>query len=552
MLENVKVFALGGMDENGKSLYVVEYNDQIYVFDAGLRYPEESLLGIDVILPGFQYLVTRKDRIRGIFLTHGHDENMGALPFILEELGNVDVYGTNFTLLSLYQTAERFNKQIKTAKFHAIDKNETFIVNGTTIHAFGVTHGVPSSCGYALETENGLIVYTGDFILDFSAKPPYDTNLHRIMDIAKKSTLLLLSESYNSSYRGYVAPNHHLSSRLNTICDEVKGRIFISMYGQTIYQLQEIIDCARANKRKIFLYTRLVRETVSLLKHENKDFKIPEGLITNNIFDRECIVVVSELGNKVFDKLKEIAVANNTDKSLKITSDDAIVIASPAKGGTELSFARVLDELYRTNAQIYNVSKEYISMHAGSEDLKTMLSIFKPKYYMPVRGYYNKLVENAKLALDQGYNHSNILVYDNGMVANFENGKLVRGFDSIEADEIMVDGIGIGDVGNVVINDRRKLQQDGVMIVGVSFSMQTRKIVAGPDIQMRGFVLTKSATAFVDKVSKCFASTVYEFVQKPGLVDFNELRALCKEKIQALVKTEVDREPMILPVIISV
>lgn len=553
MEENIRVFALGGLDENGKSLYVVEYNYQLFIFDAGLRYPEESLLGIDVILPGYQYLIDNKDRIRGFFLTHGHDENMGALPFIIDELNmSVDVYCTNFTLLSLYQTAERFNKDIRSAHFHVINGNQSFLVNGTKIHAFSVTHGVPNSCGYALETQHGLIVYSGDFILDFSAKEPYSTNLSRMMDIAKIPTLLLLAESYNSTYEGYVAPNNHLTRRLNTICDEVKGRLFISIYGQTVIQLQEIINCAKENKRRIFLYTRQVRETIELLKDEIPNFSLPDNVITHNIFEHDCIVVVSELGNKVVEVLSEIATANNTEKSLKITSDDAFVIASPAHAGTELSFARILDKLYKTEAQVYNISKDYVSMHAGSEDLKTLLSVFKPKYYMPVRGYYNKMVENARLALNQGYNHNNVLVYDNGMVATFKDGEIVRTFETIEADEIMVDGIGIGDVENVVINDRRKLQQDGVMILGVSFSMFTRKIVAGPDIQMRGFILNKSATAFVEKVSKCFADTVYEFVQKPGLVDFTELRALCKEKVQALVKAEVDREPMILPVIISV
>ena len=501
MNENVKIFALGGMDENGKSLYVVDYNYQLYIFDAGLRYPEEALLGVDVILPGFQYLIAHKDRIRGIFLTHGHDENMGALPFILEEIAGVDVYGTNFTLLSLYQTADRFNKNIRSAKFHVIDGNETFKVNGMTIHAFSISHSVPNACGYALETDHGMIVYPGDFVFDFSAKAPYNTNLSRIMDIAKKPTLALLAESYNSTYHGFVAPNHHLTNRLSTILDEVKGRVFISVYGQTIYQIQEIMDMAKASKRKIFLYTRQVRETVSLLKDEVDGFKIPENLITNNIFDHNCIVIVSELGNKVFEKLNEIAVDNDTDKSLKINSDDAFVIASRAHAGTELSFARILDKLYKTNAQVYNISKDYVSMHAGSEDLKTLLSIFKPKYYIPVRGYYNKLVENAKLALEQGYNHQNILVYDNGMVATFENGVQVKSNENIQADEVMVDGIGIGDVGNVVIYDRRKLKQDGVMVIGVSFSMQTRKIVAGPDVQMRGVTLSTKALELLCKIT---------------------------------------------------
>lgn len=552
MNEKIKIFALGGLDENGKSLYCVDYNDDLFIFDAGLRYPEESLLGIDVILPGFQYLIANQHRIKGFFLTHGHDENIGSLPFILEEIKSADVYGTDFTLLSLYQTAKRFRKNIKNARFHVIEKDSSFECAGKRIHSFGITHSVPNACGYALETHAGLIVYCGDFIVDFSEKEPYDTSFSKITELAKMPCLCLLSESYNANYQGFVTPKNRIISRLNQIMDEVHGRIFFSMYGQTLYVFQELVRCAKENHRKLFLYTNQVKETVNLLKKEIKGFDLPDQLITNNIFERDCIVVVSELGNKVFEKLDEIAEANTTEKSLKINSEDAFVIASPAHTGTELSFARILDKLYKTNAQVINISKDFVSMHAGSEDLKTILSIFKPKYYMPVRGYYIKLVDNAKLALELGYNHNNILVYDNGMIACFENGQLVRSLETIEANEIMVDGIGIGDVGSVVINDRRKLSKDGVMIVGVSFSMATRKIVAGPDVQMRGFIFLKDANEFVNMVSRCFSDTVYEFVQKPGLVDFNELRTLCKEKIQALVKQELDKEPMILPVIISV
>ena len=551
-MENIKIFALGGLDENGKSMYVVDYNNQLYVFDAGLRYPEEALLGIDVILPGFQYLIAHKDCIKGFFLTHGHDENIGCLPFIIEEIGEVDVYATAFTLLALSQTAQRFGKDISPARFHEIKPNDTFVVNGMTLHTFSVTHGVPDACGFSMETENGQIVYPGDFILGFSNQPPYETNLPRIMELAKKPTLALLAESYNATYHGFVSPNNEMTRRFSQILDEVKGRVFISIYGQTIYQIKEIFTCAIKAKRKVFLYTKQIKETVELIQSEIKDSQIPTNIFTKNIFEHDCIVLVSELGNRVFQLLKEIAVANDTSKSLKITSEDAFVIATPAHTGTERSFAGILDELYRTNAQIYNITKDFVTMHAGSEDLKTMISIFKPKYYIPVRGYYVKMVENAKLALDLGYNHRNIMVYDNGMVITFKDGELVNSPEQIQADEIMVDGIGIGDVGNVVINDRRKLQQDGVMIIGVSFSMVTRKIVAGPDIQVSGIVINTSMADFNDKVAKCYSNTVYEFVQKPGLVDFNELRTLCKERLQTLIKQEYDKEPMILPVIISV
>lgn len=553
MLEKIKVFALGGLDENGKSLYVVNYNEKLFVFDAGLRYPEESLLGIDVILPGYQYLLDNKNKIVGFFLTHGHDENMGALPFIIEGIQDeCHVYGTKFTLLSLMHTAKRFKKKINNVKFHPVGSDVDFDVNGFSMHTFAVTHGVPDACGYALETNSGLIVYSGDFILDFSAKFPYNTNVGRMYDLAKKGTFLLLSESYNSTYNGFIAPNNRMLNKLIQIMDDVRGRIFISIYGQTVFQVQEILDAAISSRRKVFLYTEQAKETIKLIKHEFPEINIPDALFTTNIYERDCVILVSELGNKVFEILSNIADQNNQENKLKFSKEDAFVIASGAHTGTELSFARILDKLYMTGAQVLNISKEIASMHGGSEDLKALLNIFRPKYYMPVRGYYVKLVENAKLALSLGYTHSNILVYDNGMVATFENGELVRNIENIEANEIMVDGIGIGDVGNVVINDRRKLSRDGVLVIGVSFSMSTRKIVAGPDVQIRGFGFVKDEEKAIEKIAKCFSSTVYNFVQKPGLVDFNELRMLCKENVSTLIKNEYDKEPMILPVIISV
>lgn len=301
------------------------------------------------------------------------------------------------------------------------------------------------------------------------------------------------------------------------------------------------------------MYTDYSKNILDTLQGLYENPFIDEKNISTNPLEVNSVILVMDLGSKVFETLTKIAESNENEDSLKITEEDAFILASPPHTGTELMYAKILDKLYRTNAQIFNISsKEMVSMHAGSQDLKMLLSILKPKYYMPIRGYYIKMIENAKLAVDLGYNHNNILVYDNGMVANFEDGVLIRSHESVECKEIMVDGIGIGDVGSVVINDRRKLSSDGVMILGISFSMSTRKIVAGPDIQMRGLIFLKDANEIVDKISGIFEKTVFDYVQKPGLVDFNELRNICKENISRVVRSDLGKDPMILPVIISV
>lgn len=554
MKEIVKIFALGGLDENGKNLYVVDVNEDLYIFDAGIRYPEESLLGIDVILPGINFLFENRRRIKGFFITHGHDENMGAIPYLCEEIDNVPIYGTKTTLAFIKDVARRYKKKINPEQLVEIIPGNDLVVAGRNIFFFEVTHGSGDAVAYALETKHGLVVYSGDFIIDYSAEPPYKFDLKKLMELSNKPTLCLLSESYNATYKGHVSPNYKLSNRLSQILDDVSGRVIVSLYGQNMLGIKEVLTCANKYKRKIYLYGDYSKYIIEFLRKLDNTAYIDRVGFTNNIYEKNTIILVCELGNKVFDLLTKISSFNEDgENELKLMEEDAFVIASPAHTGTEVSFAKNLDKLYKTGASVYNISsKEVISMHAGSEDLKVLLSVLKPKYYMPVRGYYMKMIDNAKIAMDLNYNHKNILVYDNGMVATFENGEFMPSFENVECSEIMVDGIGIGDVGSVVINDRRKLAKDGVMIIGISFSMQTRQIVAGPDVQMRGLIFLKDADYIIKVVGNEFERIVYNYVQSPGLVDFNELRQICKEQITKLIKNELGKDPMVLPVIISV
>lgn len=553
MDEHIKIFALGGLDENGKNCYVVNINNDLYIFDAGIRYPEESLLGIDIILPGINYLFENKDRIKAFFITHAHDENMGAIPFLCEEI-DAPVYATKLAIAMISKTAKKFNKNYRQIHFIEIERNQNITIDQRNVYAFAVTHGSGEAVGYALETLYGLVVYTGDYILDFSAAEPYKSDFNRISFLSSKPVLCLLSESYNSTHIGSVSPYHKIESKVAQVLENTtKGRVFISLYGQNFFGLEEIIAAAKKNKYKIMLYTEYSRQIIQILEEIYGKKIIPETMLTKNALEMNTLVLVMENGTNVFQSLIEIAENNQKENSLHITENDSIILASPPHTGTELMFAKILDKLYQTNAKIMNFnSKQVISMHAGSEDLKMMLSIFRPKYYMPVRGYYIKMIENAKLAQELGYNHTNILVYDNGMVANFENGNLIQTHENVECNEIMVDGIGIGDVGDIVINDRRKLGKDGVMVLGISFSMSTREIVAGPDVQMRGLIFLKNDQDLVAEIAKCFENTVYNVIKQPGMVDFAALRNLCKKNISQIVQTKLNKDPMILPVIISI
>lgn len=399
MKEIVKIFALGGLDENGKNLYVVDINEDLYIFDAGIRYPEESLLGIDIILPGINYLFENRHRIKAFFISHGHDENMGAIPFLCEEI-QAPVFATKLTIALIKDAAKRYKKEEVNIPFVEIKRDETIHVDDKTIYAFAVTHGSSEAVGYALETKHGLIVYSGDYILDFSADEPYRSDFNRISYLSTKPTLCLLTDSYNSTYKGMVSPNHKIYHRLCQIMEDVKGRIFISLYGQNLFGLQEIIAATIKSKRKLLLYTDYSKNILDTLQGLYENPFIDEKNISTNPLEVNSVILVMDLGSKVFETLTKIAESNENEDSLKITEEDAFILASPPHTGTELMYAKILDKLYRTNAQIFNISsKEMVSMHAGSQDLKMLLSILKPKYYMPIRGYYIKMIKMPNLLL---------------------------------------------------------------------------------------------------------------------------------------------------------
>jgi ribonuclease J len=555
MSNKVKVFALGGLDENGKNMYVVEINNDIFVFEAGIKYPESSMPGIDFIIPDTGYLIKNKHRVKAYFIGHGHDDIMAALPYVLKEIP-APIYCSRITAELIKLSARRI-KMNPNFNFKIVKPNTIMNMEGYEATFFSTTHSVGESLGIGLETGNGLIVYTSDFIIDYGALPQYRTDINMLSRLREKKVLLLMSESIECYVPGHTSPGHKLTPLVETNFKEHKGRIVMTFYTQNLFGVREALDLAVKTKRKIFVHDKEMQEILGFVT-EFGILSIPPALfISKDELSRpgneDVLVLISGIGEHLYQTLEKL-VLTQTDTDFSFKTSDLIIIASPSIPGLEVLNAKVTDSLYKTGCKIINIKKKQLfSMHAHSEDIKMMLSMLKPKYYMPVKGEFRHLVANAQVALSMGvgYNHTNTFVCDNGMVVNLEDGNF-KGFnDSIEVGEVLIDGLGIGDVGSQVITDRQKLSDNGVMILGISVDKSSKKIIAGPDIQMRGLIFLKDADDFLKNLVRLFQNLVEEALER-GQIDDEDTRVKIRDKVNIFVRKSTGKDPMVLPVIISI
>ena len=556
MSDIVKIFALGGLDEDGKNMYVVEINDDIFVLEAGIKYPESSLPGIDIIIPDMTYLEENKERVKAYIITHGHDDNMGSLSYALKA-APAPVYCSKVTVNMIKDNFRRYRENPK-VDFHVVESSGSANIAGRKFKFFSTSHSVAQSFGVAIDTTQGYVVYTGDFIIDCGAYDHFKTDLNAIAKIAEKKVLCLMGESVASEKPDFTSPNHKLTPLISRYIQEFKGRIFISIYTQNLYSMQEIINLGVKYRKKILLlnpdHDNLINgfNIPGLLEIPERYRATLEDLHSEDQSD--LLVVVASHGEKLFRMLEKIANEEYQDKGLILDEKDLVIMAAKSVPGVEVIAVDVLDQLYRTGAKVVNItSKQIASMHAREEDLKTVLSILRPKYYLPVKGYYKDLIGNANVANNMkiGLNHNNILVFDNGMVAKFENEKLVPGQQPVHVGELMVDGLGIFDTGSVVINDRTKLADDGVIILGVTVDGASKEIVAGPDVQTRGLVFVKDSDYLIKEIANIYVDTINEILSNDHY-DYNEKRVAIRDKVSKYVKKELGKDPLILSMIVEI
>lgn len=557
MSDSVRIFALGGLDENGKNMYVVEINDDIFVLEAGMKYPESSMPGIDIIIPDYTYLIKNKDRVKAYIITHGHDDSMGSITYAYKDVP-APIYCSKVTSEMIKDTARRYRQNAK-LDFHIVDTTSEIEIAGREVRFFSTTHSVAQSMGVAINTSQGYVVYTGDFIIDCGAFKKFRTDLKALARIAENKVLCLMSESVASYKPDYASPNHKLTPLIKTPFEEFNGRIVIAIYSQNLFALQEIINLGVKNNKKIVIFSNDMENLINNIGIEGL-LDIPErnkGTLEDlkKEDQSDVLVVITSNGERLFRMLEKIANEEMyEEKGLLLDENDLVIMAAPSVPGVEVIAVSVLDLLYRTGAKVINISNKKISsMHAQEEDIKTIISMLQPKFYIPVKGYYKDLIANATLAnnMQIGLNHNNIFVFDNGMVAKFVDGKFVAGEEMVQTGELMVDGLGIFDAGSVVINDRNKLADDGVIILGVTIDSETKEIVAGPDIQTRGLVFIKESDHLIKDIADLYIDTVKTTFNNNKL-DITEKRTFIREKISKYVKKETGKDPMVLSLVVEI
>ncbi len=550
-MSKIRIFALGGLDEDGKNMYIVENGNDIFAIECGMKYPGADQLGIEMIIPDFEYLKENADRVKGVFITHGHDDVIGALANLLKEV-KVPVYMAPLTAKLFDRRAKK--EGLKDYEIHRVRRNGQFKIGQTEIRTFGTTQSIADGFGVAIRTEDGYVVYTSEFIVDYDTKTDaFKFDMTDIMEIGRRGVLALLSESVGATREGHSAPQHRITKILEPYFEDAKGRIIVTTYSQNLYRVIELVELANRFNRKIMIYDDELRSLMQDMANLGY-YRIPAGLdIAPQNFDNNLdntLILVAGNGKTIFKKMHNIA--THEDNVIQLRPSDTVIIASPAVPGTEREESSMEDDLYKETPNVFAVdAKRAFSMHASIEDLKMMLFLLNPQYYIPVKGEYRQLISNANIALDMGYPANNIIVLDNGQIATIEDGTVARKFDSIDVDDVFVNGNENLDAGGMVLKDREVLSTDGAIIVGVVVNHVTKQIIGGPDVQSRGVIYLKDADYIIKEIGKIMENVINTSAEA-GTYDNMNCRAEARDKISRYVMKETGKKPMILPAIVEI
>ncbi|WP_312473024.1 ribonuclease J [Neobacillus sp.] len=548
---SIKVIALGGNGENGKNMYLVEVDKDIFIIDAGLMFPEEEMLGIDMVIPDITYLKDNKERVKAIFLTHGHEDHIGALSYVLKEV-DVPVYGTKLTLAL---ASAKFKEQDFNGKARFIEVNSDTIVDLDSVNVsfFKTNHSIPDSVGVCIHTSEGSIVYTGDFKFDQAATKLYKPEIGKMAAIGDNGVLCLLSDSTDAEKPGYTTSEAIVEREMSNAFYNAPGRIIAACFASDINRIQHIFNAARENGRKV----AVVGKSLERIYHIALDLgylEVEEDLIIpiseiKDYQDREIAVLMTGSQGEPIEALQKMA--KQTHKLLNIQTGDTVLIAASPLKGSEVFLFKTIDMLFRAGANVISGKRTiHVSSHGSQEELKFMINLMNPKFLIPVHGEYRMLKAHRKLALECGLTDEQIFILDRGDVVEWKEGSLsITG--KVPSGNVLVDGIGVGDVGNIVLRDRKLLSQDGILIVVVTLTKQEKKIAAGPEIISRGFVYVRESEKLMDDSTKLVRDIVERNTAK-GSFEWASLKQEVRDELNRYLFEKTKRRPMILPIIMEV
>lgn len=546
--KDIRIIPLGGVGEIAKNMYIVEVDDEMFMLDAGLKFPEDEMLGIDIVIPDIQYVLENKHKLKGIFLTHGHEHAIGAVSYILEQVES-PVYGSKLTIGLVKENlkARQINKKIR---YYVVNNESVMRFKGVNITFFNTTHSIPDSLGVCIHTSYGAIVYTGEFKFDQSLHGHYAPDMKKMAELGEEGVFALLSDSTEAEKPGYNTPENVIESHMFDAFAKVTGRLIVSCYASNFIRIQQVLNIANRLNRKVSFLGRSLESSFSIARKMGY-FNIPKDLLipmseVENYPKNEVIIIATGMQGEPVEALSQMA--RQKHKIMNIQKGDSVFLAITASANMEVIIGNTLNELVRAGAHIIpNNKKIHASSHGCMEELKLMLNMMKPEYFIPIQGEFKMQIAHAKLASEAGVNPEKIFLAEAGDVIHYD-GEDMSLNEKVNAGNVLIDGIGVGDVGNIVLRDRHLLAEDGIFIAVVTLDPKNRRIAAGPEIQSRGFVYVRESEALLKEAEEKVREIVEAGLQEKR-IEWSEMKQNMRDQVSKLLFESTRRRPMIIPVI---
>lgn len=548
----VKIIPLGGVNEIGKNLTAIEYKNDIVVIDCGLKFPDEDMFGIDLVIPDITYLIKNKEKVSGIFLTHGHEDHIGALPYVLKQL-NVPVYGTKLTL-GIVETKLKEHGLLSSTELIRVKPRDVIRLNSVSVEFIKTNHSIADSVAIAVHTPLGVVLHTGDFKIDYTPIDGELMDFARFAELGKKGVLVMMADSTNVEKQGYTKSERIVGESLTRIFGKTKGRIIIATFASNIHRIQQIIDAATVYGRKVAVSGRSMENIINVAI-ELGYIEVAENTLVpidaiNKYNNDQIVIITTGSQGEPMSALSRMASAEH--KRVNIVEGDTIIISATPIPGNEKLVSKIVNQLFKKGAEVIYGSAEniHVSGHACQEELKLMQTLIKPKNFIPVHGEYRHLKQHGELAIKLGLNPKNVVIPEVGNVIEV-NRSGIRKSGTVISGQIFVDGLGVGDVGNIVLRDRKHLSQDGILTVVVTLSKDNKTIVAGPDIISRGFVYVRESEGLIDEAREIVRNTLLECEEK-NITDWATLKSNVRDELRSYLYEKTKRKPMILPIIMEI
>ena len=549
---NLKIIALGGLDEIGKNITIFEYEDEIVLVDCGLEFPDDDMLGVDIVIPDVTYLVRNKNKIKGVFITHGHEDHIGAIPYVLKQV-NMPIYATRLTAKLIEHKLEE-HRLLRTTKLNIVEQGQIINAGKMSVEFIRSSHSIPDACMLAIHTPAGVVVHTGDFKVDYTPIDGQIIDFARLAELGSKGVLALLADSTNSERKGFTLSEKSIGPVFDSLFEGCKKRIVVATFASNVHRVQQIVNSAVKFGRKIAVSGRSMINMINSARELNY-IDAPDNLFIDidnikNYTDEQLVIMTTGSQGETMSALTRMA--NGEHRKVNLTGNDLVIISATPIPGNEKSVSKVINQLMKIGCEVVysSLADVHVSGHACQEEQKLILSLVKPKYFLPVHGEFRQLMAHRDTAIEMGIDKNNIFITSNGRVLEVNENE-AKFTTSVPSGKVMVDGLGVGDVGSVVLRDRQHLSQDGLIVIVMSMDGQTGEIVSGPDVISRGFVYVRESENLMDDVKSFIKEEIDSMVEK-HIRDWSTIKSTLKDDVRDFIFNMTKRNPMILPIIMEV